>query len=165
MGVQGSAVLSIQPDAFQAFAETGALTVVGKRLGISAPPVTLNSGNVYAWRAGDKAAVSARATAAFVQSVPKAFQDSIPALLATFNSRPEPAAKAIGELNYLDASPWLAAEPAVRELLVNVWKDPLPADLRRGLAANIASHAEWSRVLFPEKALYRKNQVSAAMGN
>jgi hypothetical protein len=85
--------------------------------------------------------------------------------MTRFGSLPEPAAKVIGELNYLDAGPWLAAEPAVRDLLVTLWKGSLPTDLRRGLAANIETHPEWNSVLFPEKTRLQSNPAPAKMGN
>lgn len=149
--VPGSAVLSVQADAVQVFAETGALSIIDKQLGKSAGPMALNVGGFYEARAGKKASISGRVPGAFIQSVPKSFQDSIPALAANFTSRPEPATKSLGELSYQDAKPWLHAEPRIRNLLVTLWKNSLPNELRQGLITHIDAHSEWRGVLFLDK--------------
>ena len=154
--VTGSAVLSVQADAVQVFAETGALSIMDKQLGKSAGPMALKAGGLYEARAGKKASISPRVPGAFIQSVPKSFQDSIPALAANFTSRPEPAAKSLGELSYQEAIPWLHAEPLIRNLLVTLWKNSLSNDLRQGLITHIDLHSEWRSVLFPDKdTLYK----------
>lgn len=157
--VPGSAVLSSQAGTFQVFAENAALSVSERRLGKSGAPTAVPAGAYFAGVQGEKALISPRVPGSFIQSVPKGFQESIPSLKATFMARPEPIAKSLGELSYADAEPWLAAEPMVRGLLLALWKNQLPSDLRQGLSDHIGSHPEWRSTLFPEKDIPRKPPV------
>ena len=76
-----------------------------------------------------------------------------------------PVVKALGDLSYQDANPWLAAEPIVRNLMVTLWTGQLPDDLRKGLVANIGFHPEWRSVLFPAKELIRNNSAPSSLPN
>jgi hypothetical protein len=152
----GSAVMSAQADGFVVFAETGALSVLDRRLGKSALPTSVGAGAVFVADPGGKPALSAKVPGGFIQSVPKGFRETIPALLPKFKSTAGPADKIVGELSYADAGPWLAAEPAVRKQLVTLWSGQLPADLRQGLERHIAAHPEWRATLFPVNDPVRK---------
>lgn len=155
-GTDGRAVVSVQPDGFQAFAESGTLSAMDRRLGKSAGLTTVAAGALYAAAPADKATLSARAPASFIQSVPKGFRESIPALQDKFRSAEGPTQRPLGELSYAEAEPWLGGEPAVRNLMLNLWRGQLSADLRQGLMAHIARHPEWRATLFPEKDPSRK---------
>lgn len=155
-GLTGAAVVSIQAKGSQVFAESGTVNVAERRAGQAAPPLALKSGTLYARTGTDKASVSAHPPSAFMQSVPKAFLDPIPARSELFKGRAEPPAKPLGDLSYAEATPWLAAEQPLRTLLVPHWKTKLNPDLRAGLARHIKAHPEWDRVLFPEKYLPAK---------
>jgi hypothetical protein len=162
-GLNGNAVVSIQAKASHVFAEAGAVTVTERRQGQAVPPTVLKSGTLYSRTGDEKASVSAHPASAFMQSVPKAFLDPIPARTDTFKGRAEPPPKVSGDLTYADATPWLGAELPVRTLLVTHWKAQLNPDLRAGLTSHIRSHPEWDRVLFPEKYL-PANAASASTG-
>lgn len=160
-GLTGSAVVSIQAKASHVFAESGAVTVTERRAGQSAPVVALKSGTLFARVGNDKASVAQHPPSAFMQSVPKAFLDPIPARTELFKGKAEPPIKSLGELTYAEATPWLSAELPLRNALVALWKGQLNPDLRAGLASHIKAHPEWDRVLFPEKYL-PANPASAA---
>lgn len=160
-GLTGSAVVSVQAKASQVFAESGTVTVTERRAGQSAPAVALKSGTLFARVGNDKASVAQHPPSAFMQSVPKAFLDPIPARTELFKGKAEPPVKSLGELTYVEATPWLSAELPLRNALVALWKGQLNPDLRAGLASHIKSHPEWDRVLFPEKYL-PANPASAA---
>ena len=160
-GLSGAAVVSIQAKGSQVFAESGTVNVSERRAGQAAPLLALKSGTLYARTGTEKASVSAHPPSAFMQSVPKAFLDPIPARSELFKARAEPPAKVLGDLSYTEATPWLGAELPLRTLLVSHWKAKLSPDLRAGLASHIKSHPEWDRVLFPEKYL-PANAASAA---
>jgi len=151
--LNGAAVVSIQPRVSQVFAESGTVTVTERRQGQAASAVHLKPDGWYARAGTDKASVAARPPGAFMQAVPKAFLDPIPARAGLFQGRAEPAAKTLGDLGYAEALPWLGAEPAVRSWLVTLWKAQLNPDLRAGLSSHVKSHPEWDRVLFPEQYL------------
>jgi hypothetical protein len=152
-GLTGAAVVSIQAKASHVFAESGTVNVTDRRAGQPAPAAALKPGTLFARVGNDKASVSARPPSAFMQSVPKAFLDPIPARTDVFKGRAEPPAKPLGDLTYAEATPWLGAEPPLRSVLVALWKGQLNPDLRAGLASHIKSHPEWDHVLFPEKHL------------
>lgn len=161
-GLSGTAVVAVQPKASQVFAESGTVSVTERRLGQAAPPVALKTGTLWARTGSEKASVSQRPPSAFMQGVPKAFLDPIPARTDLFKGRPESPAKVLGDLSYADAAPWLGAELPLRVLLVGHWKAHLNPDLRAGLASHIQAHPEWDRVLFPEKYLPANGASAAA---
>ena len=160
-GLTGAAVVSIQAKASHVFAESGTVNVTERRAGQAVPVVALKSGTLFSRAGNDKASVSTHPSSAFMQSVPKAFLDPIPARAELFKARAESPAKVLGDLSYTEATPWLGAELPLRTLLVPHWKTQLNPDLRAGLASHIKSHPEWDRVLFPEKNL-PANPASAA---
>lgn len=152
-GISGNAVVSVQGKSSQVFAESGSLAVAENTAGKAMPPVVLKSGSFYAKSGGEKARVSANPAATFLTTVPKSFLDPIPQRASVFKDRPPPAMKALGELSYAQASPWLNSEPVIRNVLVPQWQATLSADLRKGLLDNISSHPEWRSVLLPARTI------------
>jgi hypothetical protein len=148
-GVSGSAVLSIQSTVNQVFAESGSVNV-RYRSGKSMQAATLKPGGFMSIFGSEKYRIDERPGAVFVAAVPRAFLDPIPLRFAVFKDRPDPPSKALGDLGYAQAAPWLGAELAVRRLLVDLWRAKLNADLRNGLATNIKKHPEWRSILFPD---------------
>ncbi len=130
------------------FAESGALQLQS-RGAAGAPPVLATGQMLALGGAGGKPELSSRPTPAFVQSMPRAFMDSLPARAAAFQGKdiePKPA----GPLAYADAQPWLDAEPALRKAFVRRWHAKAhDADFRRGLVAGLKAHPEWEPVLYP----------------
>ncbi len=147
-----SAVLLVQANSTRLFAETGDVGLLSWRA--SAPPTnTLKSGELLSWSASAKPLLTSRAPSEFVQSLPKAFLDNLPARAALFNA-PERqlVLTRVGEPAYALVQPWLDAEPALRKANLSRWK-PLAAkpEFRQALRASMGAHPEWGPVLDPPK--------------
>jgi hypothetical protein len=165
LDVPGSTVIAVQTKGCQVFAETGTVSVANRHHGKSASPAVVPAGAIYTNNQGEKIEIQSRVHSAFIQSVPKGLQETIPALANNLRGRAMPVVKALGDLSYQDANPWLAAEPIVRNLMVTLWTGQLPDDLRKGLVANIGFHPEWRSVLFPAKELIRNNSAPSSLPN
>jgi hypothetical protein len=128
----------------QLFAEAGELQL--RRPGAAAQ--TLKAGELLSL-AGGKAQTLNRPSPDFVQAMPRAFLDSLPARAALFKGK-EVAPKRLAALAYADAQPWLTAETPLRRAYLPRWR-PLArdAEFRRGLVAGLKNHPEWEPILFP----------------
>jgi hypothetical protein len=163
-GVARSAVFIVQgSDAF-AFAEAGEVTLQERRGGKAAGISALKGGEFFT-RTGDaKTTITPRPTPAFIQRLPRAFLDTLPARAALFKAR-ETEPRPLGEIAYADAEAWVDAE-GLRPYFVTRWKALAqnPA-FRDGLAANMRAHPEWDRTLFPEKYLPKTSAPTPAQAN
>jgi hypothetical protein len=151
-GVARSAVFIVQGAEVQAFAESGDVTLQERRAGKPAGNVTVKNSEFYTRAAEGKASTAARPTGAFIQRLPRPFLDTLPPRAPLFAAK-EVAPRPLGEIGYAEAEPWIDAE-GLRAQFVARWR-PLAqnAAFREGLAANLAAHPEWDRVLHPEKYL------------
>jgi len=143
----GTLILDVQPDAAQAFAETGPSRVQPRAA--DTPAQALRSGEMLTLPAGGGRPVLARgASPAFVQAMPRTFMDSLPPRFAAFSADVPP--RRLGDMSYADAQPWIDAEAPLRRLFAERWRR-LAADpqFRRGLAAGLKSHPEWAPILNP----------------
>ena len=141
----GALILSVQPDAAQAFAETGPSRV--KSRVPDAPPQALKSGEMLALPAGGaKPVLSKGVSQAFVQAMPRVFMDSLPSRLSAFPADVPP--HRLGDMGYADAQPWIDAEAPLRRVFAERWRR-LAADpqFRAGLVAGLKSHPEWAPIL------------------
>ncbi len=159
-GVTRSAVFAVQGQELQVFAESGDVTLQERRAGKAAGKATVKNSEFYSRAADGKASSVPRPTGPFIQKLPRAFMDTLPSRAAAFASR-DVAPKPLGDIGYADAEPWIDAE-GLRAHFVTRWK-PLAqnAAFREGLAANMANHPEWDRVLYPEKYLPKPVPASA----
>ncbi len=160
-GVARSAVVLAQGAQLQVFAESGPVTVQERRGGRPAGSTTVKSSEFYHRAPDGKGSTSARPTGAFIQALPRPFMDSLPSRAAAFAGR-EVAPKPIGEIGYAEAAPWLVAD-GLRPHFVNRWRAlaRVPA-FREPVAANMAHHPEWDRVLHPEKYLPKPGAATAS---
>ena len=143
----GTLILCVQPDAAQAFAETGPSRVQPRAP--DAPAQSLKSGEMLAMPTGGGKPVLAKgASQAFVQSMPRVFMDSLPARFAAFSADVPP--RRTGEMSYADAQPWIDAEAPLRRLFAERWRR-LAADpqFRSGLVGGLKAHPEWTPILYP----------------
>ncbi len=147
-----SAVLLVQANSTRLFAETGDVGLLSWRA-LAPPSTTLKSGEFLIWSAGAKPLLASRAPGDFVQSLPKAFLDNLPARAALFNApERELVLTRASEPAYAQLQPWLDAEPALRKANLPRWK-PLAAkpEFRQALRANMGAHPEWGPVLDPPR--------------
>ena len=141
----GALILSVQPDAAQAFAETGPSRVQSRVP--DAPPQALKSGEMLALPAGGARPVLSKGVSqAFVQAMPRVFMDSLPSRLSAFPADVPP--HRLGDMSYADAQPWIDAEAPLRRVFAERWRR-LAADpqFRAGLVAGLKSHPEWAPIL------------------
>ena len=155
-----TAVFAVQPADAGAFAESGEV-VLQERLRDVAQPlaasrsgtiVNLKSGEFFTYKDGEKAAVTQRPTQAFIQRLPRPFLDALPARAQLFKDR-EVDLRRLGDITYAEAGAWLDAD-GLRAGFVTRWKAlAQDAEFRKGLIANLRTHPEWDRTLYPEKYL------------
>ncbi|HEY0819908.1 MAG TPA: hypothetical protein VGD46_14085 [Rhizobacter sp.] len=159
-GVARSAVFLSQPPELQVFAESGEVALQERRAGKVGAKAVVKNSEFYSRGADGKASTAARPTGLFIQKLPRAFLDTLPPRAATFASR-DVAPKPLGDIGYAEAEPWVDAE-GLRAYFVTRWR-PLAQNpaFREGLAASMANHPEWDRVLFPEKYLPKPAPASA----
>ena len=156
----GTAVLSLQPGATLLFVESGSATAAEVRDGRAGKPQALADGDALVRHGGEAATIARRPPAALLATLPRAFADSLPRRAARFQARPVEPGAAV-PVSYADAARWINGEPALRVLAVARFK-PRAADasFRTALVAELKSHPEWDRVLFPEK--YRPKPATVA---
>ncbi|MBX3622369.1 MAG: hypothetical protein KF891_20580 [Rhizobacter sp.] len=166
LGVAHSAVFIVQGVEAQVFAESGAVTLQGRRGGRPAGSTTVKSSEFYSRGADAKGSTGERPTPAFIQRLPRPFLDTLPARAKLFADREVPP-KPLGELDYADAEPWIDAD-GLRAHFAARWRALArnPA-FREGVAAHMVAHPEWDRILFPEKYLPKPaaSAPSAAYGH
>lgn len=159
VSVKRSVVLALDgPDQFL-FAESGEVGFVERNGGRAGPVLTLKSGEFRARTGNEPASTGARPSAAFLQRVPKAFLDTLPARSKQFAGREVPP-KPLGPITYEVAQPWIDAEPALRGGFVLRWRLlARQPEFRQRLQQGMAAHPEWDPLLNPEK--YRPQPASA----
>ncbi len=143
----GTLILAVQAGAAQAFAESGASRVQPRAAGL--PAQALKSGDMLTLAAGGARPVLGKGAApAFVQAMPRAFMDSLPARAGAFPA--DVAPRRLGTMTWDDAQPWIDAEPPLRRVFADRWRR-LAADpqFRAALVAGLPAHPEWTPVLYP----------------
>jgi len=142
-------VTRVRPKVYELFIESGTARLVARGA------VSGLKGNDFVNQAitADKPTISANLGGEFLQQLPRQFRDRLPARTALYAGRivtPRP----IGPVAYADVSAWLHAEAGIRLALSKQWK-PRAADraFRADVAANLAAHTEWERVLYPKRFL------------
>ena len=164
-GIARDVVLNVEPMSSAVFAESGELTLVERSKGKAGAAVKLKSGE-FLTRAGDaKSVLTQRPAADFIQRVPRAFLDTLPARAALFATREVPP-KRLAPIAYAEVQAWVDAEAGLRPLFVTRWKALAQApDFRKGLVAGLRAHPEWDRTLFPEKYLPKPAASVASAGS
>jgi len=142
----GSLILDVEGGSAEAFAETGPSRVQPRAP--DAPAQQLKAGDRVTVPANGKAVLARGASPTFVQSMPRAFMDSLPSRLSAFTT--DVAPRRLGEMTYADAQPWIDAEASLRRVFAERWRR-LAADpqFRSGLVAGLKAHPEWQPILYP----------------
>ena len=139
-------ILAVQPEAAQAFAETGPSRVQPRAP--DAPVQALKSGEMLTLPTGGKPVLAKGASPAFVQAMPRTFMDSLPSRLDKFSAEVPP--RKLGEMSYADAQPWIDAEPPLRRVFAERWRRLAAVpQFRSGLVEGLKSHPEWTPILYP----------------
>lgn len=149
--IGGSVVLRIADDAASAFVESGSLRLVERTA--ARPPLThaLKEGEAYTRQGDDAGAPAPRPGSAMLKAMPRAFTDSLPMRASRFQDKVVTPA-ATTEIAYADVAPWINGERALRYGFVQRWRGKArEPQFRSALVAELASHPEWDRTLFPEK--------------
>ena len=146
----GATIVSrVRAKGYELFVESGSARLVarGASSGLKGNDFVSQASNA------DKPTIGASLGGEFLQLLPRQFRDRLPARAALFTGR-SVAPKPIGPIAYADVSAWLHAEPGVRLALSRQWR-PRAADraFRADVAANLAAHTEWERVLYPKRFL------------
>jgi hypothetical protein len=146
------AVLYVATAEASVFVEKGELRLTeGFVKATPASPVQVRTGQFYARRAGQNGSVQARPATAFLAGMPKPYQDNLPDRLAPLKDR-EVAPRRLGDLAYSDVETWLKGPPELRRpLMQRLRARARDAEFRSALIANMPSHPEWDRILFPDK--------------
>jgi hypothetical protein len=115
----------------------------------------LKPDDYFGLRGADRPLLLRKPAPEFVAVLPAAFRDALPSRAGRLGDKGVPPSPQ-GDVSYADVSPWLRAEPAMRPQLLERWRgrtsDPA---FRSALQANLAIHAEWERVVFPERFVSR----------
>ncbi len=136
------------------FVERGALRVQERQPHGKSQVVSLNAGAYYRRMGHERGEVNGPGIeSSFLAALPRAFRDSLPQRLDRYRDADiTPAAGP--DFTYADVQDWLNGEYWLRRPLVSRWRAKArnPA-FRAGLIAQLHSHWEWDRILFPEKYL------------
>ncbi len=147
-----TAVIQIADGEGAMFAETGEVRIAEGFVKASpASPVRLRGGEFFSRKADAKGTIAARPAKSFIAAMPKPYVDNLPSRIGKYKDR-EVTPRATGEIAYADVEMWLKAPPEIRRPLMQRFI-PKANDLafRQALVANLKSHPEWDRILFPEK--------------
>jgi hypothetical protein len=149
---EATAVLNAGDDFTALYIESGAVrfSEIGRR-GAQSAARDAKGGEFIVRRREQPATFAARPSADFLKNMPRHLQDNLPILIERVkNKRAEP--KREHEVTYTEVEVWLKASSSIRRSFVKRFeirsRDP---EFRRKLIENLREHAEWDRVLFPEK--------------
>lgn len=150
-GLAGSVVVRALPQSSLVFVETGRGELVERSTGKAGPVHALNGGDTFAAYAASPGALLRRPPPELIEGLPRGFADSLPRRAPLFKATVVEAPSGT-ELGYADISPWIHAEAVLRPGFVRRF-GALARDrqLRASLVAELRSHPEWNRVLFPDK--------------
>jgi hypothetical protein len=150
VGLSGAIVVRASGESHAIFAEQGTARVIRRRTR-EAAPIALNRGD-FLFVVPDRApAVLARPTADFIEELPRAYRDTLPARYSMFVSRAVDP-KEQRTFSYADVESWLNAEASIRRQFVGLWRRKVNDPAFRGpLDRDLAMHPEWDRILHPEK--------------
>lgn len=162
LGLTGAAVACVRMDASFAFIEAGQARLVEHLHGQPLRALALTDGRAYERHAGDRAAVISRPSTQMLESMPRAFADSLPLRAARYKNA-EVAPAMLLDISYHDVAPWINAERALRPSFVQRFAArSREAGFRAALIADLRSHPEWGRVLFADKTPAKKKAQAVA---
>jgi hypothetical protein len=147
----GTVILHREQDTCAVFLEAGAATVSGVSPdGALRQPQAAKAGQFFSCRADRSLNSASRPAAAFVDSLPRAFRDTLPARAAHFGGKSiEP--KVQRAASYGDVERWLTMPSRWRRGLSLRFKPRLKdPEFRREIAAHLSQFPEWRPLLYPD---------------
>jgi hypothetical protein len=148
-----TAVLQVEQGEASLFVESGEVRLVeGFTKASPTSPVRLRGGEFFTRKGDQKGIVQARPAPAFVASMPKVYFDNLPARFAKFKDR-DVAPRRLDDPTYAEVETWLKLPLELRRPFVQRFTPKATEDqaFRQAVVANMKSHPEWDRILFPDK--------------
>ena len=159
--VAGAAVVRVSEEATFLFMESGDAKLAEHLGGQPAHTRRMTEGEAYERRGAEMGAVISRAAPDILKAMPRAFADTLPMRVRRFRDMQLAPASPL-DITYDDVSGWINAESSLRPAFVQRWtakaRDPR---FRAALVANLRTHPEWGRVLFPEKVAAKPHPATA----
>jgi len=148
----GTVILHRDKEDCAVFVEAGAATVSGVSPdGALRQPQAVKAGQFFSCRADRSLNSASRPTAAFVDSLPRAFRDTLPARAAHFGGKSiEP--KVVHAASYVELESWLTMPTRWRRGLSSRFKPRLKdPEFRKEIAAHLSQFPEWRSILYPDE--------------
>ena len=147
---QGSLVVHAGADLSEIFVESGSASIGQVTSGGSVSQLRgVKAGDFFARQSGKNLTTAARPAAAFVESMPTPFRDTLPSHPLKGKASELSHGR---EIEYVQLRPWLLMAPRWRRELVPRFQSRLSDPrFREELAAHVQEYPEWDPVLHPEK--------------
>ncbi len=142
-------VMHAEPNATEAFVESGTARMATTDANKDGPPQDANAGQYWARSGRQPPRTDNRAPPPFVAAMPRDMVDALPNLAGRFPKAPATLAPQ-GEITFAEAEPWLAG-PYRKTFLKRFEPRLREREFRSAVESRIASFPEWDRLLHPEK--------------
>ena len=152
----GSMILHAATGTAELFVEAGSASV-GQAAEHGQPA---KAGQFFTRRATKNVAVTTRPDAAFLESMPRPFRDTLPARLSHFAGKRAVEPTRDHDVTYSEVEPWLKIGTGRRAFEERFQPRLRDAEFRRAVEPHLAEYPEWDRVLHPEK--YQQNSPAPA---
>jgi len=150
---EGTLVLHAGAESSETFVESGSAGVAELTAsGNGGEFRAAKAGQFFSRNRGKNVVVSPRPAAAFIDSMPTPFRDTLPSGMSHIKGKaPEPRRER--EVSYPDVRPWLIMPARWRREFVTRFQPRLSdPEFRRELESHIRDHPEWEAVLHTDKA-------------
>lgn len=148
----GTLVLHATSDACDIYVEAGPAMIGEISLGGNPrQPQAGKTGQFFSRHAGKDLTVSPRWSPGFVDSMPRPFQDTLPAIIDKFKSK-KIELKPGSLVSYDEVHSWLTIPETWRRGFISRFQSRLSdPEFRAQMEAHLVEHPEWDKILHPEK--------------
>jgi hypothetical protein len=151
----GSLILHAATGTADLFVESGS-ALVGD---VAGRGQAAKAGQFFTRHATKNVAVSSRPDAAFLETMPRPFRDTLPSRLSHFAGKRAVEPQRDHDVTYAEVEPWLKIGPGRRSFEERFQPRLKDAEFRKAVEPHLAEYPEWDRVLHPEK--YQQNSPNA----
>ncbi len=151
----GSVILHAAAGTADIFVESGSANVGN----VAGRGQAAKAGQFFTRRAPKNVAVSPRPDAAFLESMPRPFRDTLPSRLSHFAGKRAVEPKRDHDVTFAEVEPWLKIGSGRRAFEERFQPRLRDAEFRKAVEPHLANYPEWDRVLHPEK--YQQNSPAA----